>query len=256
MRSFFRVPFIAFPLPFGLSPMSAIVHTHCYADNSERHALAMCEFMCTHVYMNACLGVVAGARMRSASKHACIHLRLELLCCRVKKSVCDFCHYYMDIHNRSEHTCTHTCVRVQLAIASVRHVHTCIPHTHAQQLLHVLRDDQLLQLTCLTHIPARYSSLIDSVIDDFSPPIISMPNVRPHLHPWTANWRRTKLHCSPLLIKVDSCDAMFCSCIEPHLSSPKMKSVGSIRRAIVNSMNKAMSVGPQCSIMTPTNPFC
>ena len=31
-------------------------------------------------------------------------------------------------------------------------------------------------LTCLTHIPARYSSLIDSVIDDFSPPLISKGN--------------------------------------------------------------------------------
>ena len=83
-----------------------------------------------------------------------------------------------------------------------------------------------------------------------------MPNVRPHLRVSMATWRRTKLHCSPLLIKVDSCDAMFCSYIEPHLTSPKMRSAGSIRRAIVNSMNKATSVGLQCSITTPMNPGC
>ncbi len=40
--------------PFGFSTMSAIVHTHCYTDNIERHALAMCEFMCMHVHINAC----------------------------------------------------------------------------------------------------------------------------------------------------------------------------------------------------------
>ena len=108
----------------------AIVHTHCYTNNSERHALAMCEFMCMHVYMNACLGVVAGARMRSASKHACIHLRLELCCCRVRKKRLRFvrttCIYTIAASTGAR---THVCVRVQLATASVRHVRMYTTHT-------------------------------------------------------------------------------------------------------------------------------
>jgi len=62
-----HVPFwFSLAVPFGLgavlsmflsfscfSTMSAIVHTHCYTDNSQRHAHAMCECMCMYVLTHA-----------------------------------------------------------------------------------------------------------------------------------------------------------------------------------------------------------
>ena len=84
-----------------------------------------------------------------------------------------------------------------------------------------------------------------------------MPNIRPHLHVWIISWLRTKLHCSPLFSNEDACDAMYCSYIPPNVGLRNWLVRVAVRRVKVESMNKAPSVCPPCSICSrPLNAFC
>ena len=93
----------------------------------------------------------------------------------------------------------------------------------------------------------------------FRPPLIPMPNIRPHLRVWIFSWLWTKLHCSPLFSDEDSSDAMYSSYIHPNVVPQNWMVRIAVRRVMVKSMNEAPSIGPARSFSmnsTPMNALC